>query len=132
MAMTRSAEVEADLSKVKAGLEKVEAGLEKVEAGLEKVEAEIAKLKEFLKMKFECSIEELQLKWGSKEETNPVIEAQLARLDKLQNEKLLLQNEKLHLQKKELLLLEKEKDLRSAAAAAGENQRTILVEERKA
>ena len=90
MAMTRSAEVEADLSKVKAGLEKVE-------AGLEKVEAEIAKLKEFLKMKFECSIEELQLKWGSKEETNPVIEAQLARLDKLQNEKLLLQNEKLHL-----------------------------------
>ena len=130
MAMTRSvaekmAEVEADLSGVKADLSGVK-------ADLSGVNAEIAKLTEFLKMKFECSIEELQLKWGSKEETNPVIEAQLARLDKLQNEKLLLQNEKLHLQKKELLLLEKEKDLRSAAAAAGENQRTILVEERKA
>ena len=130
MAMTRSvaekmAEVEADLSGVKADLSGVK-------ADLSGVNAEIAKLTEFLKMKFECSIEELRLKWDSKEETNPVIKAQLARLDKLENEKLLLQNEKLLLQKKELLLLEEKKDLRSAAAAACENQRTNLVEERKA
>ena len=130
MAMTRSvaekmAEVEADLSKVKVGLEKVE-------AGLEKVEAEIAKLKELLEVKFKYNIEELRLKWDSKEETNPVIKAPLARLDKLQEKELLLQNKEMLLQKKELLLLEEKKDLRSAAAAAGENQRTILVEERKA
>ena len=125
MAMTRSAEVEADLSKVKAGLEKVE-------AGLEKVEAEIAKLKELLEVKFKYNIGELRLEWGSKEETNPVIEAQLARLDELQKEKLLLQNKEMLLQNEKLLLMEKEKDLRSAAAAAGENQRTISVEGRKA
>ena len=130
MAMTPSvaekmAEVEADLSGVKADLSGVK-------ADLSGVNAEIAKLTEFLKMKFECSIEELRLKWDSKEETNPVIKAQLARLDELQKEKLLLQNKEMLLQKKELLLLEKEKDLRSAAAAAGENQRTISVEGRKA
>ena len=130
MAMTRSvaekmAEVEADLSGVKADLSGVK-------ADLSGVNAEIAKLKELLEKEFKYNIEELRLKWDSKEETNPVIKAQLARLDKLQEKELLLQNEKLHLQKKELLLLEKEKDLRSTAAAAGENQRTILVEERKA
>ena len=112
MAMTRSAaekmaELEADLSKVK--------------AGLEKVEADIAKLKELLEMKFKCSIEELRLKWDFKEETNSAVEAQLARLDELQEKRLLLQKE-------ELLLMEEEKNLRSAAIAAGENQRTISVE----
>ena len=130
MAMTRSvaekmAEVEADLSGVKADLSGMKADLSGVNAN-------IAKLKELLEIKFKCRIEDLRLKWDSKEETNPVIKAPLARLDKLQEKELLLQNKEMLLQKKELLLLEKEKDLRSAAAAAGENQRTILVEERKA
>ena len=89
-----------------------------VEADLSGVKTEIAKLKELLEKKFKCRIDELRLKWDFEEETNPVIGAQLAKLDALE--------------KKELLLLEKEKDLRSTAAAAGENQRTILVEDRKA
>ena len=85
-----------------------------VEADLSGVKADIATLKEFLEEKFACSLEELRFKWDSEEEANPVVGAQLARLDEFQ--------------KKELLLLEKKIDLLSAAAAAGEYQRTILVE----
>ena len=55
-----------------------------VEADLSGVKADIATLKEFLEEKFACSLEELRFKWDSEEEANPVVGAQLARLDEFQ------------------------------------------------
>ena len=95
--------------------------LAELEGDLSKVKADIAKVKELLEKKFKCSIEELRLKWDCKEETNPAVGVQLARLDELENDKRLLE-------KKEVLLMEEKRDLRSAAAAAGKSQRTISVE----